>query len=47
MNFNIEPDEFIQILHNGHGHWMAIQQLEPLIVLYMCMTACTHQLVRL
>ena len=27
MNFNIEPDEFIKILHNGQGHWLAISKI--------------------
>lgn len=24
-SFNIEPDEFIQVLYNGHGHWLTIR----------------------
>ena len=24
MNFDVEPGEFVQILHNGHGHWLTI-----------------------
>ena len=24
MSFDIEPGEFVQILHNGHGHWLTI-----------------------
>ena len=24
LTFSIETDEFIQILHNGHGHWLTI-----------------------
>ena len=27
MNFNIEPDEFVQIVHNGHGYWLAISTI--------------------
>ena len=24
MNYEIEPAEFVQIVHNGHGHWLTI-----------------------
>lgn len=25
-NFDVEPEEFVQILHNGKNHWVTIMQ---------------------
>ena len=27
MNFDIEPAEFVQIIHNGRGHWLTISTI--------------------
>ena len=27
MDFNIEPDGFVQIIHNGRGHWLTISTI--------------------
>ena len=27
MNFDIEPSEFIQVIHNGRGHWLTISMI--------------------
>ena len=27
MNFDVEPGKFVQILHNGHGHWLTISTM--------------------
>ena len=27
MNFDVEPGEFVQILHTGHGHWNTISTI--------------------
>ena len=27
MNFDVEPGEFIQILHTGHGHWNTVSTI--------------------
>ena len=27
MNFDIEPSEFVQVIHNGRGHWLTISMI--------------------
>ena len=27
MNFNVEPAEFVQVIHNGRGHWLTISTI--------------------
>ena len=27
MNFEIEPSEFVQVIHNGRGHWLPISTI--------------------
>ena len=27
MNFDVEPGEFVQILHTGHGHWNTVSTI--------------------
>ena len=27
MNFDIEPSEFVQVIHNGRGHWLTISTI--------------------
>ena len=55
MNFDIEPGEFVQILHNGHEHWLTISsvgnehpQVEVYDSLYSCCpTICKAQIAAL
>ena len=49
MNFNIEPDEFVQILHNGHGHSLAISTIgtsHPIVHAYDSMYPSPGTLVK-
>ena len=43
MNFDVEPGEFVQILHTGHGHWNTIStigmkhaEVQVFDSMYMC-----------
>ena len=27
MNYDIEPSEFVQVIHNGRGHWLTISSI--------------------
>ena len=43
MNFDVEPGEFIQILHTGHGHWNTVStvgvrhsEVQIFDSMYMC-----------
>lgn len=55
MNFDIEPGEFVQILHNGHGHWLTISTVgneHPQVEVYdsaysCCPTICKAQIAAL
>ena len=55
MNFDIEPGEFVQILHNGHGHWLTISTVgneHPQVEVYdsvysCCPTLCKAQIAAL
>ena len=40
LSFNVEPDEFIQILNNRNGHWLTVLLLAAHIQQWQCMTAC-------
>lgn len=49
MNFNIEPDEFVQILHNGQGHWLTISTIgtsHPVVHVYDSMYPSASTLVK-
>ena len=44
MNFVVEPDEFVQIIHTGHGHWNTIStigmkhgEVQVFDSMYMCL----------
>ena len=55
MSFDIEPGEFVQILHNGHGHWLTIStvgNMHPQVQVYdsaysCCPTICKAQIAAL
>ena len=55
MSFDIEPGEFVQILHNGHGHWLTISTVgnnHPQVQVYdsaysCCPTICRAQIAAL
>ena len=55
MNFDVEPGEFVQILHNGHGQWLTISTLgneHPQVEVYdsvysCCPTLCKAQIAAL
>ena len=55
MNFDVEPGEFVQILHNGHGHWLTISTVgndHPQVEVYdsvysCCPTLCKAQIAAL
>ena len=37
MNFNIEMDEFVQIIHTGEGHWVTVSTIgnvQPEVLIY-------------
>ena len=43
MGFDIEPGEFVQILHNGHGHWLTIStvgNMHPQVQVYDSAYSC-------
>ena len=40
-NFNVEPDEFIHILHHGRDHWVTIGTIGTNTLRCLCMIACT------
>ena len=55
MSFDIEPGEFVQILHNGHGYWLTIStvgNMHPQAQVYdstysCCPTICKAQIAAL
>ena len=55
MSFDVEPGEFVQILHSGHGHWLTISTVgtqHPEVQVYdsmytCCPTACKTQIASL
>jgi len=44
MYFSVEQRKFIQILHTGHGHWVTISTVDPVIYVYdsMLSVASNH-----
>lgn len=54
-SFDIEPGEVVQILHNGHGHWLTISTVgsnHPQVQVYdsaysCCPTICKAQIAAL
>ncbi len=55
MSYDVEPGEFVQILHNGHGHWHTISTVgteHPEVQMYdsvysCCPTSCKAQIASL
>ena len=49
MDFNIEPDEFFQIVHNGREHWLTISTIgtsHPVMHVYDSMYLSASTLVK-
>ena len=49
MDFNIEPDELVQIVHNGQGHWLTISTIgtsNPVLHVYDSMYPSASTLVK-
>ena len=47
INFDIEPGEFVQILYNGHGHWLTVSAVgndHPQVEVYDSVYSCCPML---